>query len=277
MQMKRFCINTNTYHGYSLDEALEGISATDIHQIELLSVKGWTEHIMPSMSEEQLKEIKIKIKQKGLIPVVFDGHADMMTKEGLSALYAGIKLAADFGCKWFVTELDHDCHEEDPGSYSQMIKHVENIAEKCTQYNLLLALETRGSTYNTGMKIKNFLDNISAKNVFINYDAANVIYFSGENPYSDLEGCVSKVGIVHLKDKAGASNEWNFPALGEGNLDLVRILNILPNNVIISVDIEFTEKGPKNVDEVHKALILSCDFLKKMGFLNKYNTSQDYT
>ena len=37
--------HTNSYHTYSLEEALEGIAAAGYRFVELTAVRGWTEHV----------------------------------------------------------------------------------------------------------------------------------------------------------------------------------------------------------------------------------------
>jgi sugar phosphate isomerase/epimerase len=37
--------HTNSYHTYSLEEALEGIAAAGYRYVELTAVRGWTEHV----------------------------------------------------------------------------------------------------------------------------------------------------------------------------------------------------------------------------------------
>ena len=40
-------VSTNTYHGFSVGEALEGTAAAGFKYVELTAVERWTEHIMP--------------------------------------------------------------------------------------------------------------------------------------------------------------------------------------------------------------------------------------
>ncbi|MBS1484119.1 MAG: sugar phosphate isomerase/epimerase, partial [Clostridium sp.] len=35
-------VNSNCYHGYSVEDALEGIAAAGFHYVELTATKGWT-------------------------------------------------------------------------------------------------------------------------------------------------------------------------------------------------------------------------------------------
>ncbi|HWO77262.1 MAG TPA: TIM barrel protein [Bacillus sp. (in: firmicutes)] len=83
-------------------------------------------------------------------------------------------------------------------------------------------------------------------------------------PYDDLEASVDYVEFIHLKDKLGAYDEWNFPAIGDGNLDFNKIFKILQKADYkgpISVEIEFTPAGPANLDEVNQAVQRSFNYL----------------
>ena len=73
---------------------------------------------------------------------------------------------------------------------------------------------------------------------------------------------------MHLKDKLGPLDEWNFPALGSGYVPFKKIFNELENknnNTTLTVEIEFTDKGVNNVEEVEQALIDSANYLKSIG------------
>ena len=105
--------------------------------------------------------------------------------------------------------------------------------------------------------------------VGINYDTANVIFYSNVRPENDIDLCIKDVLYMHLKDKAGENKEWNFPALGKGNIDFNTIFKKLSaenNYCPFSIEIEFTEKGIKDINEVTKAVSDSAAYLKKQGF-----------
>jgi L-ribulose-5-phosphate 3-epimerase len=49
--MKRIiAVNSNTYHKYSIQDAIAGISGAGFKYVELTATKGWTEHVFPTMS-----------------------------------------------------------------------------------------------------------------------------------------------------------------------------------------------------------------------------------
>lgn len=56
-------VNSNCYHGYSIDEALEGIAAAGFHYVELTATKGWTEHVFPDQSFASLCHVQDKLKE----------------------------------------------------------------------------------------------------------------------------------------------------------------------------------------------------------------------
>ena len=39
-------VNSNCYHGYSIEQAIDGITAAGFRYIELTATKGWTEHVL---------------------------------------------------------------------------------------------------------------------------------------------------------------------------------------------------------------------------------------
>ena len=47
-------VNSNCYHGYSIEQAIDGIAAAGFRYIELTATKGWTEHVFPDQSFERL-------------------------------------------------------------------------------------------------------------------------------------------------------------------------------------------------------------------------------
>ena len=52
----RLAVSTNTYHSYSLEEALEGIAAAGFRSVELSSVPGWTEHVPRNATDADLEQ-----------------------------------------------------------------------------------------------------------------------------------------------------------------------------------------------------------------------------
>ena len=86
------------------------------------------------------------------------------------------------------------------------------------------------------------IEKIGRDSIRVNYDTANVEFYSGERAVDDLPKITSYLAHVHLKDTTGGKGNWNFPALGDGIVDFGRVLEILRDAGYAgpySVEIEF--------------------------------------
>ena len=263
---RTIAVNTNTYHGFTLDQALSGISAAGFKYVELCAVKGWTEHVMPYMGKDELGAVKRKLANLGLEPVALSGHCSITDPERLPDFIENIKLAAFFGCRFIVTSID-EAHlkKEQKEKITSLVDILEELAGVCRQHDLVLALETHGKEYGSGESIFNLLKDVKVDNVKINFDTANVIMYGNKDPVEDLRVCKSKLGFIHLKDKLGPPEEWNFPALGAGYVDFPAIFDLVEDDVVMSIEIEFTSAGPKDLEGVNQAVKDSYDYLKSIG------------
>lgn len=266
--MQRIVIlNSNTYHGFSLEDAVNGAKKAGISYIELTATKGWTEHVFPDMPFERLLEIKSLLRNEGIIPISLSGHCNLMAKARLGDFIKNIYLASFFECKYIVSSIG-EAHLLDLQS-TELVELVENIRslipylEEC---NLILVLETHGKDYATGKAIKDIVNIVNHERVKLNYDTANVIFYGNVDPIEDIQGCLEELAYIHLKDKAGAWDAWNFPAIGKGNIDFLKIFKILDDNAKLcplSIEIEFSSEGAQNLAEVNKAVLDSASYLRQ--------------
>ncbi len=265
--IRQLAINSNTYHGYSLEEAVKGASKAGFTQIELAAVKDHTGHILPEMSLKQLNDIKELLCEYGIKCIGIGAHSNVMKKEGVANLLKSIDLAEKFDCKYIITATG-DAHNDADVIEDETVlaENLAPIIEKCEKLNKLLVLETHGNNFPTGVSLKKLAKSLNNR-VKINYDTANVIFYGNTFPYEDLEASVDYVEFIHLKDKLGSYNEWNFPAIGDGDLDFSKIFKILKKATYkgpISVEIEFTPSGPANLEEVNHCVSKSYSYLSKL-------------
>jgi sugar phosphate isomerase/epimerase len=267
--MKRIvAVNSNCYHGFTLDEAVQGIQAAGFHAIELTATKGWTEHVFPTMSFASLCAVKDQLKAAGLAPFSMSGHTNLMDPERRDDFIANIRLAAFLGSDYIVSSIG-EAHLKDRtvSSNEEAAESIRGLLPYLEEYNLTLVLENHGE-HATGQIIKSIVDRVASPRVRVNFDTANGIYYAGADPVADLQTCIDSVSYMHLKDKIGGPREWNFPALGRGSVDFPRILKLLEqagNACPLSIEVEFTSAGPKDLAEVNQAIQDSCAYLKGLG------------
>ncbi len=270
--MKRvIAVNSNTYHGFSLKEAINGIKAAGFKYIELTATKGWTEHVFPTMSLNALYEIEEQLIEAGITPISLSGHTNLMDNQRLDDFIANIRLAHFFGCQYIISSIG-EAHLEDQAELSDQktAQNIKNLIPYLEEYGLILGLENHGK-HGTGRHLKKIVELIDSERVVVNYDTANAIFYGEENLdlEADLKTALPKIGHLHLKDKAGTQREWNFPALGKGEIDfepLFKILRENNNNSPFSIEIEFTKEGAQDLSQVNQAVQDSYQFLKNKGF-----------
>lgn len=263
---KQLAINSNTYSGFTLEEALKGASAAGFTKIELAAVEH-TPHVLATMLEAEVGDVKALLKQYGMTVVGIGAHSNVMTKEGIDNLIKSIELTQEFNCEYVITGTG-DAHDDSDVIEDEklLVKNLAPVLEKCKQLGKTLALETHGNNFATGKALKELASNFDYE-VKVNYDTGNVIFYGDTSPYDDLEASVDQVAFIHLKDKLGENKEWNFPAIGNGNIDFNRIFHTLEQayfNGPISVEIEFTPEGPSSLREVDAAVKQSFDYLKQI-------------
>ena len=261
-------VNSNCYHGFSIEEAIAGIQAAGFHYIELTATKGWTEHVFPTMSLNALYAVKDRLEAANLIPFSLSGHTNLMDSERIGDFIANMRLASFFGCDYIVSSIG-EAHLKDNAVASNAVVagHIRDLIPALEEYDLTLVLENHGD-HATGAILQDILRQVGSERVRINYDTANGIFYAGVDPVADLAGCIDQVGYMHIKDKAGADREWNFPALGQGHVDFPRLFSLLEqagNPCPLSIEIEFTQAGPKDLAEVNQAVADSAAYLQRLG------------
>lgn len=255
------CLNSNTYHGFSLEHAVEGARLAGIHYIELAAAQGWTEHVSADMPDSQLRSVLTLLELSSIVPIALGGHSNLTTDEGREHFRRNLHLAHRLGVDYVVTGTGETHGDEtEIDDEPALAAELRSLAALAAELGLKIGIETHGANYDTGMRVAALAALVDAPNLGVVYDTGNVVFYGGVEPYEDLEASASRVIAFHLKDKAGAQSDWDFPAIGDGDLDLPRLAGILESTgctAPLSIEIEFTPEGPSSVDEVHTALARS--------------------
>ncbi len=236
-------VNTNTFHGFSVDQALEATAAAGFKYVELAAVRGWTPHIMPDAGEAELQRVEGKLKDLGLTCIAVSGHCNLTDEARLNDFRDNIALAHRFGAKWIISSTGEAHFGKDEHFTDDiLIKNIKALLPDLEKYDMKLGIEVHGE-YGTGELIYNVVKGVGSDRVGVNYDTANVVFYGGKVPNEEIKTCLAGVNFVHLKDKVGFDNVWNFPALGKGDIDLVGFIHYINENGYdgpLSIEIEYT-------------------------------------
>ena len=213
--MKRIIAgNSNCYHGYTIEEAIDGISAAGFHYIELTATKGWTEHVFPTMTFSYLNTVKDRLKAAGLVPFALSGHTNLMDTERIGDFVANMRLAAFFGSDYIVSSIG-EAHLKDKAvtSNEEVAQHIRDLVPYLEEYNLTLVLENHGE-HATGKIIKSIVDLVASPRVLINYDTANVHLFCGCEPHPGYSHLYRQNRLHAYQRQVWRSKGMEFPIVG---------------------------------------------------------------
>lgn len=266
---RKIIVNSNCYHNYSIEEAIEGIASAGFKYIELTATKGWTEHVFFDQSFERLLEVKALLEKHGLTAIAMSGHTSLMDESRIPDFIKNIHLADFFNCEYIVTSVG-EAHLEDVANKGDemILKQLKTFEPILKEKNIKMVIEVHGHDHGTGKILKELIAPLNSDTIFVAYDTANAIFYGDVDPVEDLKASVDAVKYVHIKDKASAKDVWDFPALGEGYVqfeDFIEVLEENHNDSPLSIEIEFTEKGPKDLKEVNDAVMTSRKYLESIG------------
>jgi sugar phosphate isomerase/epimerase len=255
--------HTNSYHTYSHDEALHGIAAAGYRYVELSAVPGWTEHVDLDTSPG---DVRRKLEGYGLEAVSLSGHSDLTTRDGLAHGIKAVRWAADYGLPIVNTAVGG--HQSADENESAFLGNVGELADAAEAAGVVVALEIHGDIMASSDVTIPLMEKIGRESVKVNYDTANVEFYSGALAVDDLPKITPYLAHVHLKDTTGGRGNWNFPAIGDGRVDFGRVLSILGEagyDGPYSVELEFQGEPWPPLEEVDAAMKRSHEHLAGLG------------
>ncbi len=254
--------HTNSYHTYSLDEALAGISASGFSYVELTAVPGWTEHVELN-GKDELRE---KLADHGLEAVSLSAHSDLTTSEGAEHGIQAVRWAADFGLSIVNSAIGgHASQEENEEAF---LANVNALADAAESAGVVVALEIHGDIMASGALTLPLMKKIGRDSIRVNYDTGNCEFYGGVKAVDDVSVIASGLEHVHLKDTTGGKGVWNFPAIGQGSVDFARVLSLLEEAGYAgpySVEIEFEGEPWPPLEVVDEAMRQSYEHLSSLG------------
>src|SRR5918997_2892304 len=226
----RLAASTNSYHPYTPDEALDGIAAAGFRSVELTSVPGWTEHVRRDADDEEIQSVKNLLAQYRLTPVSLSGHSDLVTDEGVNEFRKALGLCRAFGIAMITTSTGGHA-DTSGGSLDEQreafLARIGTVADEAAADGIAICLETHGGLLATGAISADLVRRIGKPNVGINYDPGNVIFYGDTRPEQDVHQAAELINHVHVKDQIGGAGNWNFPAVGTGEIDFSTIFAAL--------------------------------------------------
>ncbi len=227
---------------YTLEEALRGVAAAGFENVEIGAVKGFLEHLDPDrLGAAEIADTQRLLDRLGLRCVSLSGHAPLHLDEGARRLRAVLAAARELGATVLNTFTGD---AETPGEIRMFKANAIALANEAQDAGVRLCLETDSNLLPTAEAGVRLLDELDHDWIQINYDPGNVVYYTGVRPEEDVRCGLGRYGHIHLKDQRGGKGSLDFPALGEGEIDLASILRDLAGSGYsgpVSMEIEFRD------------------------------------
>lgn len=98
MSISKFGVNTGSYDGYTLEEAMANMASLGFKKIEIAAVTGWTEHIIPErMTLSDFKKVNQLLQEYNLNAPSFSGHVDLGKSDSIDKFRKRIDFAEYIG------------------------------------------------------------------------------------------------------------------------------------------------------------------------------------
>jgi len=265
----RLAASTNSYHTYSLEEALAGIAAAGLTSVELTSVPGWTEHVPRDATTEEIDRVKGLLAEYGITPISLSGHSDLVSDDGVAAFRRALRLCRVLNIPLITTSTGGHADTSGGSLDAQrdaFLARIGPLADEAAADGISICLETHGGVLATGAMAADLVRRIARSNVGINYDPGNVIFYGDVRPEGDINTALDFITHLHVKDQIGGAGVWNFPTVGTGEVGWEAIFGALDTASFTgpcSIELEFQGEPWPPLDEINRAMADSVQYLRR--------------
>lgn len=261
---------SNCYGPFGVREAVKGAAKAGLRHVELAMVAhAMGEMDIPqsavigeSSSEEDISSFVRLLDEEGVRTITANGGGDLEDRAGVDSVKKRMDLAHRLGARTFVLS----CGQKSETVY----KRLHELGDYALDLGLVVALETHPPLISNAEVALETMRAVGHRNVRINYDTANVYYYNkGIDSVKELEKILDYVVHVHLKDSRKGFEDWYFPALGDGTIDLVGIFKLCNDRGFygpFSMELEGIQgEGELTLEQRQGRVERSVEHLKKMG------------
>jgi sugar phosphate isomerase/epimerase len=219
---------------------------------------------LPVPLPDELASVQKRLAEHGLTVVVMRGQADLATPTSVDGLAEQLKTCQAMGVKYLFLSPKH------PGvSKEDACLRLRRAGQLAQKYGVTIVLETHPDLGTNGDVHRETMQRINHPNVRVNFDTGNITYYNeNRNAPAELLKIIDYVATVELKDHSGKDQQWNFPALGQGVVDIPGVLRILKGHGFsgpITMEIEGIRGVRLNEEQVKKNMADSAAYLRSLG------------
>ncbi|MDR1962555.1 MAG: sugar phosphate isomerase/epimerase [Planctomycetaceae bacterium] len=160
-------------------------------------------------------------------------------------------------------------HEKNSSDYKEVVETIQRLCDHLAGNNQALHLETGQESVNSLLE---FIGNVRRKNLFINFDPANLILYGIGDPIGALKVVGSYVRGVHCKDALATTGkpgvDWGREVpfgTGQVNAELfLRTLHEIGYDGALTIEREIPEEPQRQKEEIGQAVRLISELKAKI-------------
>lgn len=278
--MKPFIsISSGAYNGHPLNVAFEEVAKIGGTHLELIFIHGFSNPFEESyFCDTSAREVNTLYKDNGLTCGAFAAHMDLSTPDSVPQFIARMDFAKAIGSKYMITYAA-PLHKE-KAFYQNMetfVKHAENIG-------ITIAFENPGdgkrNIIEAGRSGADVIRRMDSEHVKFNYDYGNLMSQFREDvlPEEDMLHVLDHTVHLHVKDTRRVESGWEFPGIGDGDIDFKSIFAELDRRgldlpLCLEVPLTMTRdvygipkmaEVPPTLSQIGETLKSSLDYMRKL-------------
>jgi sugar phosphate isomerase/epimerase len=207
---------TLPYSSFPLERALTGIKAAGYRHIAWgVRHRATSGEQVPVMAEDAppaaAKQLGQKCRDLGLEPVLMFSTIYPEHPKGLEVLTQRIKQAAAAGIGQVLT-FGHT----QGGNRAVWIERFKALGPIARDHGVLVVVKQHGGTTGSGEACAEIVREVDDPNIFVNYDAGNVLDYLDKDPIPDIQKCAAEVRSFCIKDHRNWPKDQDCgPGFGE--------------------------------------------------------------
>lgn len=221
---------------------------------------------IPVPAADELDGVKTRLSDHGLTATSLQARCDIGQADAADVMRAQLETCAAMNVKFCFVSIK--AGETDRSLVWDRLRAIGDDAEPL---DVTVVMETHPDLVTNGDEGAETMRAIDHPRVRINFDTGN-IYFYNQNrtAVDELRKVIGFVDAVHLKDSGGTYQEWNFPTLGTGVVDLPGVFRLLDQRGFTgpcTMELEGTRGKDRNEAEQLAYIADSVSYLREIGAL----------
>ncbi len=212
---------------------------------------------------DQVESVQKELAKYGLDVVVMRGNTDLAKDSCVDELAEQLVTCHKMNVHYmFLSAKRHDASKE---VVFDRLRRAGDVARK---NDVTIVLETHPELGTNGDVHVETMRAIDNPNVRVNFDTGNITYYNkGADAVAELKKVLPYLATVEIKDHNCQFETWNFPALGQGKVNIPGVLAVLKKHGYrgpVTIEIEGIKGQERSEAQIKQDIAESVSYLRSL-------------